>query len=95
MVKDPKLARFYLFPKIHKRLHDFPGQPVISNCGCYMENISSFLDFHLQLLAQEVKSYIKDINDFFMKLRPLPNLPDGIILCTVDVVGLYPNIPHE
>ena len=24
----------------------------------------------------------------------MPNLPDNIILCTVDVVGLHPNIPH-
>ena len=22
-------------------------------------------------------------------------LPEGAILCTIDVVGLYPNIPHE
>ena len=22
-------------------------------------------------------------------------MPDNILLCTVDVVGLYPNIPHE
>ena len=29
------------------------------------------------------------------KLRSLPNLPNDIILCTVDVVGLYPNIPHD
>ena len=29
------------------------------------------------------------------KLRSLPNLSDDIILCTVDVVGLYPNIPHN
>ena len=29
------------------------------------------------------------------KLRSLPNLPDDIILCTVDVVGLYSNIPYE
>ena len=60
LVKDPKFARFYLLPKIHKRLHDVPGRPVISNCGFYTENISSFLDFHLQPLAQKVKSYIKD-----------------------------------
>ena len=33
LVKDPKFARFYLLPKIHKRLHDVPGRPVISNCG--------------------------------------------------------------
>ena len=41
------------------------------------------------------KSYIKDTNDFLNNLRSLPKLPDNIILCTVDVVGLYPNIPHE
>ena len=52
MVKDPKFARLYLLPKIHKRLHDVPCRPVISNCGYYTENISSFLDFHLQPLAQ-------------------------------------------
>ena len=32
---------------------------------------------------------------FWIKLRSLPKLPDNIILCTVDVVGLYSNIPHE
>ena len=29
------------------------------------------------------------------KLRSLPKLAENIILCTVDAVGLYPNIPHE
>ena len=59
LVKDPKFARFYLLPKLHKRLHDVPGRPVISNCGYYTKNISSFLDYHLQPLAQKVKSYIR------------------------------------
>ena len=68
---------------------------VISNCGYYSENISSFLDFQLQPLAREVKSYIKDTNDFLKKLRSLPNLPDDIIFCTVDIFGLYPNILHD
>ena len=31
LVKDPKFARFYLLRKIHKRLHNVPGRPVISN----------------------------------------------------------------
>ena len=95
IVKDPKFACFYILPKIHKRLHDVPGRSAISDWGYYTENISYSLDFHLQPLAWEVKSYIKDTNDFLKKLRSLPNLPDDIILCTVDVVGLYPNIPHE
>ena len=94
VVEDPKFARFYLLPKIHKRLHNVPGRPVISNCAFYTENISSFLDYHLQPLAQKVKSYIKDTNHFLNKIKKLGSLPDGAVLCTVDVVGLYPNIPH-
>ena len=95
LVKDPKFVRFYLLPKVHKRLYDVPGRPVISNCGFYTENISSFLDFHLQPLAQKVKSYIKDTNHFLRKIKELGQLPEGTILCTIDVVGLYPNIPHD
>ena len=88
LIKDPRL------PKIHKRLYDVPGRPVISNCGFYNENISSFLDFHLQPLAQKVKSYIKDTNHFLKKIKGLGQLPGGTILCTIDVVS-YPNIPHN
>ena len=85
MVKDPKFARLYLLPKIHKRLHDV--RPVILNCGYYSEHISSFLDFHLKPLAREVKFFIKDTNDILKTLRSLPNLPDDIVLCNVDVAS--------
>ena len=94
-VNNPKLGRFYLLPKIHKRLHDVPGRPVISNSGFYTENIFSFIEYHLKPLVQNVKSYIRDTNNFLSKLASLPPLPDDVILCTVDVVGLYPNIPHD
>ena len=49
----------------------------------------------MQPLGREVKSYIKDANNFSKNLRSLPKLPDNIILCTIDVVGLYPKIPHD
>ena len=93
--KDPKFARFYLLPKIHKRLHNVHGRPVISNCGYYTENISSFLDYYLKPLAKKVESYIKDTNHFLKKLKESGSLPKNAILCTIDVVGLYPNIPHK
>ena len=38
---------------------------------------------------------MKDTNDFLMRIASLPPLPDDIILCTIDVAGLYPNIPHH
>ena len=95
LVKDPKFARFYLLTKIHKRLYNVPGRPVISNCGFCTENISSFLDHHLQSIAQKVNSFIKDSKLLLRKIKSLGQLPEGAILCTIDVVGLYPNIPHE
>ena len=49
----------------------------------------------MQPLAQKVKSYIKDTNQFLNKIKKLGSLPDGAILCTMDVAGLYPNIPHR
>ena len=60
-----------------------------------MENISAFSEYHLKLLSQKVKSFIKDANDFLKKLNELRDLSDDFILCTIDVVGLYPNIPHK
>ena len=94
LIKDPKFARFYLLPKI-QRLHHVPGRPVISNCGFDTENISSFLDHHLQPIAQKVNSFIKDTNHFLQKIKSLGQLPKGAILGTIDVFGIYPNIPHE
>ena len=49
----------------------------------------------MQALAQTVKSYIKNTNHFLRKLKSLGKLPQGTILFTIVVVGLYPNIPHS
>ena len=43
----------------------------------------------------QVKSYIKDTNNFLTKLTDLPELPEDSIICTTDVVGLYSIIPNE
>ena len=42
-----------------------------------------------------MKSYIQDTNDFLKKIVNLPLLPDDLILCATDIVGLYPDILHE
>ena len=39
--------------------------------------------------------YIKNTNHFLSKLKTIGKLPQGAILCTIDVVGLYPNIAHS
>ena len=93
--KSTNLGKMYLLPKIHKRLFDVPGRPVISNCGTPTEKVSEFLDYHLKPVMQEGKSYIKDTGDFLQKIRNINNIPENAILVTADVVGLYPSIPHQ
>ena len=38
--KATNVGKLYLLPKIHKRLSNVPGRPVISNCGTPTEKIS-------------------------------------------------------
>ena len=88
----------YLYPKIHKRLNNVPGRPVISNCGTPTEKFSEFLGHHLQPIMKAGKSYIKDTyikdpGNFSEKLKNLGNIQSNTILVPVDVVDLYPSIP--
>ena len=85
----------YLLPKIHNRLSDALGRPVISNYGVSTEKVSEFLDSHMQSMMRKGWSYIKDSQDFINKSRNLGKIPDNAILVTADVVGFYPNIPHN
>ena len=61
LIKDAKFAKIYLLRKIHKRLHNVTGRPVVLNCGYYTENISSFLDFHLNSQLLKNSNHIKKI----------------------------------
>ena len=88
------LGQFYLLPKIHKRLQNVPGRPVISNCGAPTEKASEFLDFHLKRVMQNGASYAKDSNDFINKVKNI-DIRNDVLLVTVDVVGLYSSITHE
>ena len=52
------------------------------------------MDFYVQPLAGQVDSIIKNSTDFLKKLKSLGHSPYTAVLCTVDVVGLYPHTPH-
>ena len=95
LVKNPQLGRFYLLPKIHKRMTNVPGHPVTSNNGTRTENISSYLDYHLKSLIPNVPHILEDTRDFVNRIQDLSDLPESSILVSFDVVGLYPHIPHE
>ena len=93
--KATNLGKMYLLPKIHKRLYNVLGRPVISNCGTPTQKVSEFLDNHLKPAMQEGISFIKDSNDFKHKIRELKDISNNASLVTADVVGLHPSIPHE
>ena len=46
-------------------------------------------------MVRNAKSYIQDTTDFLNSFNNIDNLPEDIILVTVDVVSLYSNIPHD
>ena len=89
------LGKLYLLPKSHKRLFNVHGRPVISNCGTPTEKVSEFLDHHLKPVMQKGLSYIRDSQYFLEKIKTIGSVPENAILVTADVVGLYPNIPHQ
>ena len=53
------------------------------------------LNHHLNLLTRQSKSYPTDTNHILLKLGDKGTLAEGALLCTIDVVGFYPWIPHE
>ena len=72
-----------------------PGRPIVSSIRAPTERISALVDLTLQPLVKSLPSYVKDTKDFLVQLASLPQLPAGAILFTMDVVGLYNNIPHK
>ena len=93
--KTCNLGKFYVLPKIHKRLSNIPGRTAISNCGVPTEKVFEFLDTHMQPIIRKGWSYIKDSQDFINKSRKLGKIPNNAILASADVVGLYPSVPHN
>ena len=65
----------YMLLKIHKRLHNVPERPIISNCGIPTEKTSGFLNFHLKPLMQSGWSYIPESGDFTDKMKRIGKVP--------------------
>ena len=93
--KACNLGKLYLLLKIDKRMFNIPGMPVISNCGTLTENVSEFMDSHLQPIMKKGLSCIKDSGDFISNIKWIGSVPKNTILVNADVVGLYPRILHN
>ena len=91
-LKQPRLPEFYTLTKIHKKT--LVGRPIVSGSSGPTERISSFVDSLLQPVAIKQESYIKDTTDFINFIENT-QIPDNVVLATLDVSSLYTNIPQE
>ena len=85
---------YFLLPKVHKDFNGVEDRPVLSNCATFTEHIWEYVDHHINRLVQHVKSYIKDTNNFLLKLEEIGSIPEGASLRNMDVVGHYSSMPH-
>ena len=86
--------QLYLLPKIHKQ--NIPGRPIISGCGEPTVKLSQYADHLLKPLLKHIPSYVQDTTDFLRRIFSLnANLPNNVILITIDVRSLYTNIPND
>ena len=53
--KPTNVGKLYLLLNIHKRFSNLLGHPVILSSGTLTENVSEFLDHHLQPVIKEEK----------------------------------------
>ncbi|XP_072051788.1 uncharacterized protein [Amphiura filiformis] len=84
---NPRQARFYLLPKIHKA--NTPGRPVVSTCNYPTELISSYLDSVLTPIVESLPSYVKDTNDALRIFDHFEFSGPNRLLFTMDVKSLY------
>ena len=90
---NSKTPRFYMLPKIHKNSN--PGRPVVSSVKSHTSQISKYVDHHIQPLAKNLRSYVKDTTDFINKIKNVGTVPKGAYLVSMDVCSLYTNIPND
>ena len=92
----PKPGVAYGNVKTHKDGN--PIRLITSCCGTAIERLSSFTEFYLKPLAQNLPSFLKDTSDLLNKIKEINiagPLPANTILVSWDVVAMFPNIDNN
>ena len=84
---------FYGLPKIHKT--HIPLRPIVSRCDRPTDNLSKFITYFIQPLAQSLPSYFKETTHFLNMLQSQRIASRSCIFVKADVTSLYTNIPHR
>ena len=70
------------------------SQPITNSVGSLTETISAAVDEILRKYSKLAKSYVKETTHFLTLIINY-KVEEAWLLCTVDVMALYTNIPHE
>lgn len=62
---------FYTLPKIHKRLIDPPGRPIVAQTNSLLSPLSQYVDFFIKPFVYSLPTYIRDSADFINKISEL------------------------
>nr|VZI36092.1 unnamed protein product [Spirometra erinaceieuropaei] len=91
-LNDPRIARAYGLPKVHKT--DAPLRIIVPLIGSPTYNLAKWLYRQLKHLANGSQYSIKNSQAFLQKIQGLEVSPDECIL-SFDVVALFSSIPHD
>ena len=95
------VAKFYMTFKVHKENEHGkapPETPIYSGCGSMYENVSKYIEHFIKDPGTTHATYLKDTLDFLqymIAVNRLGELPKYALLLTMDVVGLFTNIPEK
>ena len=98
--ENKNLDRFYSDFKVHKEyVHKKAPKPraIVSGSGSITENAILFVQHHIEESSHSHQSYLQDTPDFLREIEKInagPKLPDNSLLVSMDVIGLYDNIPN-
>ena len=93
--RDTRLPEFYGLPKIHKE--GTPLRPVVAAFDGPLTPVSMLLERIIHQLLKFVPSHIENTAAAICSLEKTfaERVTEGVIVCTMDVVALYPSIPIE
>ena len=86
-----RMPQFYGLPKDHKP--GMPVRPVVSTCGSSTSNMSLVLERILNQLLSFVPAHLSSTSECIGLLKENCHVPEDCIVASLDVVGLYTNIP--
>ncbi|KAL7523170.1 hypothetical protein ACHAXR_000053, partial [Thalassiosira sp. AJA248-18] len=70
-------------------------RPIVCSAGTFINNLSCWLDYHLQKLKHLIPTYIKDSNQLLDIIKEQGPLPPNAKLFTADANSMYTNIDTD